>query len=96
MKFKWQLPPKHLQVSDALLEAAGNRHVLARLLVMRGITDPEIARRFLNPDLYEPAPPAMLHDLTLGADRIETAIRTQELVFVWGDFDVDGQTSTAL
>ncbi len=96
MNFTWQLPPGNITISEALLEAAQHKPVLARLLAMRGFTDPEEVRRFLDPDLYEPAPPALLHDLTKGADRIEKAIRKQEVILVWGDFDVDGQTSTSL
>ena len=96
MKFKWRLAPKRIEVSDALLAAAGGRPMLARLLALRGMTDPEEARRFLDPAAYEPAAPDSLTDLEKGVDRIEKAISRQETILVWGDFDVDGQTSTAL
>ncbi len=85
-----------IPVSEALLAATQNRLVLARLLVQRGIYDPEEAVKILNPDRYLPAAPSELHDLDKGVRRIEQAIQNQELILVWGDFDVDGQTSTAL
>ncbi len=96
MKFKWQLPPKHVPVDAAILEATGGRPVLARLLVMRGIDTPAAIQRFLDSATYQPAPPAKLHDMDKGVARIEQAIQLQERIHVWGDFDVDGQTSTAL
>jgi len=43
-----------------------------------------------------PAPPEQLPDLEVAVDRLERAIRQRESSWVWGDFDVDGQTSTAL
>ncbi|MEM8484413.1 MAG: single-stranded-DNA-specific exonuclease RecJ [Bacteroidota bacterium] len=96
MKFKWQLPPKNVSIDEAVLDAVGGRKVLAQLLVMRGISTPGAIRQFLDSDAYTPAPPDMLHDMAKGVERIERAIRAQELILVWGDFDVDGQTSTAL
>lgn len=96
MKYKWRLPPAHIYVSPELLRAAGNRPLLAQMLALRGITDPDTVRKFLDPDAYIPVPPAALHDLLKGADRIEQAIRCKEQILVWGDFDVDGQTSTSV
>lgn len=83
-------------VSQALLEATAGRPLAARVLAGRGIDDPEEARRFLDPDAYIPAEPETLKDLKAGVERIEKAIRDREHILVWGDFDVDGQTSTAL
>lgn len=96
MNLRWQLPDRHIKVSPALLEAAGGRTVLARLLAMRGMTEPHDVRGFLHPQHYTPADAATLHDLPKGADRLEAAIQKQDKILVWGDFDVDGQTSTAL
>jgi single-stranded-DNA-specific exonuclease len=69
---------------------------VARLLAQRGIESPEEARPFLDPSAYDPSPPEALPDLEKGAARIEAAIERGEQILVWGDFDVDGQTSTAL
>lgn len=65
---------------------------LARL----GITHEEAARAFLDPDYYTPAPPEALPDLPQAVARVRRAIDRGERILVWGDFDVDGQTSTAL
>jgi single-stranded-DNA-specific exonuclease len=69
---------------------------VAQTLIRRGITTPEAARAFLDPESYSPAPATDLPGLASAADRVESAIRTREPICVWGDFDVDGQTSTTI
>lgn len=65
---------------------------LARL----GIVTEEAARAFLHPEHYTPAPPDALPDLPQAVARVQQAIARGERILIWGDFDVDGQTSTAL
>jgi single-stranded-DNA-specific exonuclease len=67
--------------------------LVAQTLVRRGIADGETARAFLRPDetLSTPFP-----EIEKAVEIIKLAIRNQERICVWGDFDVDGQTSTAL
>ncbi len=95
MNLKWN-PIRAAEVSQALLDATSGRPLVAQILAGRGIDDPEEVRRFLDPDAYTPADPETLHDLVRGVERIEQAIRDNERILVWGDFDVDGQTSTSL
>jgi single-stranded-DNA-specific exonuclease len=88
---RW-LNPAPVQIPDSFT-ALDLHPLVAQTLVRRGITTPEAARLFLHPDRVTPIPfpgiePAM--------ERIQQAIRTRELICVWGDFDVDGQTSTSL
>lgn len=96
MKYKWSLPEQVGQPSHAILEAAGQRQLLARILLQRGHTDPDEIRSFLFTAHYEPSAPSELPNLIKGVERIERAIKNKELILVWGDFDVDGQTSTSL
>jgi single-stranded-DNA-specific exonuclease len=70
--------------------------LVAQMLVRRGMTTPEAARAYLDPGAYSPAPATDLPGLASAADRVETAIRAREPICVWGDFDVDGQTSTTI
>lgn len=95
MNLKWN-PIRPAEISPALLDATSGRALVAQVLAGRGFDDPEAVRRFLDPDAYTPADPETLHDLILGVERIEKAIRDNEHILVWGDFDVDGQTSTSL
>jgi single-stranded-DNA-specific exonuclease len=90
------LDPQPLEIPEALREAVGGHPLVAATLVRRGITTPAAARAFLDPSYYTPAPPAELPDLLPAAERVESAIRRGERIAVWGDFDVDGQTATAL
>jgi len=74
-----------------------NLHPLvAQTLVHRGSNTPEAARAFLNPEAYSPAPAAELPGLVAAVERVERAILSHEPICVWGDFDVDGQTSTTV
>ncbi len=91
----WQLA-ETLPVDLKLAATIGGHPIVAQLLTRRGITTSEAALAFLNPDRYAPAPPAALPDLELAAERLYRASMRGEKIGVWGDFDADGQTSTAL
>ena len=82
-------------VPVALREAVGGHPLVARLLAQRGF-DPERARAYLDPDCYSPASPHDLRGLTTAVQLLGRAIASGEAIRIWGDFDVDGQTSTAV
>jgi single-stranded-DNA-specific exonuclease len=67
--------------------------LLAQTLVRRGILTPESARAFLHPDATPSTP---FPEIEKAVEPINLAIRNKDRICVWGDFDVDGQTSTAL
>ncbi|MBK8026460.1 MAG: single-stranded-DNA-specific exonuclease RecJ [Chloroflexi bacterium] len=94
MSLTW-LEPSPIAPPDELIAAAGHPLVAAALW-RRGITTPDAARAFLDPDAYAPADPFDLPDMTQAVARIRRAIADREQIAVWGDFDVDGQTATAL
>jgi single-stranded-DNA-specific exonuclease len=79
-----------------LLKATGNDELVAAILTRRGMTDPDQVRGFLNPDEYTPAPPWQFPGMETAVNRILEAIRLNQRILVWGDFDVDGQTSTTI
>jgi len=70
--------------------------VTARLLCIRGIDDPDLARRFLSPSLADLLDPNTLTDMPVAIDRILTAIANKERIAIHGDYDVDGVTSTVI
>lgn len=90
------LEPVEQQVPEGLREAASRTPWLTRGLIRQGISTPEQARAFLDPHFYQPSDPLDLPDIGKAVDRLKRAIRGKEIIGVWGDFDVDGQTSTAL
>jgi single-stranded-DNA-specific exonuclease len=79
-----------------LQDAVGGHSLVATTLARLGINTPEAARAFLDPDRYHPSPPTELPNLARAAERLERAIHDRERICVWGDFDVDGQTSTTI
>jgi single-stranded-DNA-specific exonuclease len=96
---RW-IDPEPLEVPEEIQQIVrapgGLASLVAGLLVRRGITDPEIARGFLDPGVYVPASPWELPDLVPTIERIETAVTRGERIAIWGDLDVDGQTATAV
>ena len=70
--------------------------VVARLLVLRGITTVDEAGRFLDPRLDHLHDPFRLADLPRAVDRLQHAIEERERIAIHGDYDVDGVTSTVI
>ena len=68
----------------------------AQLLINRGITDSSSATSFLTPKLSQLLDPMLLQDMDLAVERIVAAIERQEKITVYGDYDADGITATAL
>lgn len=69
---------------------------LARLLVMRGITNAEAAQRFIAPSLSDLHSPYLLTGIKAALDRIEAAIERKETILIYGDYDVDGTTAIVI
>jgi single-stranded-DNA-specific exonuclease len=92
----WHTRPHDETAASTLADALKLSPVTARLLVMRGLTDPDEASRFLNPSLDQLYDPYRLAGLESAADRLMTAIASKERISVHGDYDVDGITSTVI
>lgn len=93
---RWIDPDPSTPIPDDLLVRLGGNALLARAMVNRGIDTWEQAKGFLDPTLYRPADPNDLPDMPAAIDRLHQALKAGERIGVWGDFDVDGQTATAL
>ncbi|MEN3333619.1 MAG: single-stranded-DNA-specific exonuclease [Blastocatellia bacterium] len=70
--------------------------VLATLLANRGITDPQTAHKFLYPSLNDLHDPFLMQDMRAAVRRILQAIAQKEKILIYGDYDVDGTTSTVI
>ncbi|GBR10912.1 single-stranded-DNA-specific exonuclease RecJ [Acetobacter oeni] len=98
---RWQWRPRaDSPVTARLGSAIAQRYdlpeIVGRVMVLRGI-QPENAETFLDPTLRALMPdPFCLKDMDIAAKRLAEAIRNQETVAVFGDYDVDGACSTAL
>ena len=71
-------------------------NTLSKLLVQRGISTFEEAKKFFRPSLEELHDPFLLKDMNLAVSRIEKAIANNENILIYGDYDVDGTTSVSL
>ncbi len=94
---RWNL--KALPESDKvkhLQKVLGVEKAIASLLVQRGIETFEAAKNFFRPDIKHLHNPFLMKGMKQAVNRIETAIRDQENIMVYGDYDVDGTTSVAL
>jgi len=70
--------------------------IVSQILINRGITDLETARRFLNPSLHDLHSPFLMKDMKEGVTRLIRAIQGGEKVAIYGDYDADGITSLAI
>jgi len=69
---------------------------LARLLVMRGLDDPETAERFLSPSLSHLHSPYLMSGMKAAVERLDAAIERKEGILIYGDYDVDGTTAIVI
>ena len=96
MKYKhWNVAPPRPQAKRAL-EEGGLSPLLAALLAARGVAGPEEARRLFHPQEEPVLDPLLMKDMERAAARVRLALACDELVAVYGDYDVDGITSTCL
>ena len=70
--------------------------LLAQVLLNRGVTTAADARQFLAPEFRQLLPPEQLPGAADAADRLLAAVREQRKIVIYGDYDVDGVTATAI
>jgi single-stranded-DNA-specific exonuclease len=94
---KWTVLSQHPETEALFVQYLGISPLVARVLAARGITNLEEAYVFLTPNLARDAhDPEAIPGIVDVADRVERAIRDGERIAIFGDFDVDGMSSTAL
>ncbi len=94
IKLTYTTPDRN--VVQRLQQALGCHPVIAGLLAEKGITTGDEARFFLNPDYSRLSNPFELKDMGKAVERIHTAVRNKEKILIFGDFDADGVTATAM
>ncbi|MEA5050949.1 MAG: single-stranded-DNA-specific exonuclease RecJ [Oscillospiraceae bacterium] len=92
---KWNVSEPNAQTVKALRASLGIGELTARVLAARGC-DEQTARRALFDDGAEFADPFQIKDMDRAAARVNAALEKDEMIAVFGDYDVDGVTSTAL
>jgi single-stranded-DNA-specific exonuclease len=96
MPKRWRIATHDAHDIATLERAAGVPSVVAQLLLSRGISDPDIARQFVDPKLNLLREPGDLPGATLAAEIIFESIAAKHLITIYGDYDADGMTSTAI
>jgi len=97
MKLKWELaPPADPSLVSRLASELSLPPVAAEILAGRGLDTKAKAEEFLYPSLSHLLDPFLLPDMDRGVDRVVQALRDKEKIMIFGDYDVDGITSTSL
>lgn len=97
MEKKWVIKERgDSVVVRQLAGALGVSESLANIMVQRGITTAAESHAFFNPSLEFLHDPFMMKDMNIAVDRLSTAIKKNERILVYGDYDVDGTTAVAL
>jgi single-stranded-DNA-specific exonuclease len=94
---RWTLKPQPDSFKiEALQKALQVDSIVATLLLERGIETYDEAKKFFRPSLDDLHNPFLMKDMDKAVARIEKAIKNQENILVYGDYDVDGTTAVAL
>jgi len=96
MKCRWKLAPAQPLLAGQLAAKLKISPLLSQCLVNRGLSDPDKIAAFLHPRLKNLADPFLLPDMDKAIDRLFRAREREESLVIFGDYDVDGVTSTAL
>ncbi|MFQ5901626.1 MAG: single-stranded-DNA-specific exonuclease RecJ [Thermodesulfobacteriota bacterium] len=93
---QWKVAPQEHDLQNILSEGLNLSPLTAQLLINRGIKDMDAASSFLSPSLKDLHNPFLMKDMDKAVDRIIKAILGMERICVYGDYDADGTTATAL
>ncbi len=93
---RWQVYPEQPELMAQVMARHGVPWLVARILVNRGLAAEGDILAFLDPSLERLNPPFGLPDLEAAASRLGRAVRRGEPVAVYGDYDADGITATAV
>ena len=102
MRYRWRLPDEHsllledLEHAQEFVRSINVPESIARTLVARGVRTFEEAREFFRPSLERLHDPFLMDDMARAVERIQRAIREGERITIYGDYDIDGTTSTAM
>ncbi len=93
---RWKIRKQNEDTVHMLVEALGCTHFFARILINRGINSPQMAKDFISADASSLQNPFLFSGMREAVDRIGAAVLKGEKITVYGDYDVDGITATAL
>lgn len=92
----YSLTNEQKEQKELLANELGISPILTQLLVQRGITTFDDAKKFFRPQLADLHDPFLMKDMDKAVERLNQALRQKEKVLIYGDYDVDGTTAVAL
>jgi single-stranded-DNA-specific exonuclease len=96
MKFRWTIAPPQPLLAQTLAASLKISPLLAQCLLNRGLSEPPAIEKFLAPRLKNLADPFLLPNMGTAVERLLLARERNESLVIFGDYDVDGVTSTTL
>ncbi len=96
MQKKWKIKSTNEELQASLVKELNILPITAKLLINRGLVDIDEAFSFLSPNIKEIHDPNLMKDMDKAVKRVMTAITSGEKMAIFGDYDVDGTTATAL
>lgn len=93
---RWRVPAIDGAQALSLAATLGVSPLAARVLLARGLDDPEEARRFLWPSLDDLHNPLLMRDMARAVERLRLALDRREPLLLYGDYDADGVTSVVM
>lgn len=93
---RWKFKQFDHAVSDILCQSLRIHPVICDMLSSRGISNFEEAKDFFRPSLSHLHDPFLMKDMKIATDRIIHAIKTNEKILIYGDYDVDGTTAVSV
>jgi single-stranded-DNA-specific exonuclease len=96
MKFRWTLAPPQPLLAETLAASLKISTLLAQCLLNRSLSEPPAIEKFLAPRLKNLADPFLLPNMAAAVERLFGAREHNEPLVIFGDYDVDGVTSTTL
>src|SRR5262245_43781247 len=93
---RWIVREHHAAEAASLARVLGVSPILAALLINRGYADEHSARIFLTPSYDQLHEPYLMLGMKEAVARLQHAIENDEKILIYGDYDVDGTTGTAI
>ncbi|MGB2697842.1 MAG: single-stranded-DNA-specific exonuclease RecJ [Candidatus Zixiibacteriota bacterium] len=94
-KWEFESDPE-LKITQEIAASLSLPPGIVKILINRGLTTPEQAKRFIYPDLSNLLDPLLLGEMDKAVDRILYALKDNQRIMIFGDYDVDGITATSL
>ena len=96
MKFRWTLATPQPLLAEPLATQLKISPLLSQCLLNRGLSEPDVIEKFLAPRLKNLSDPFLLPNMNVAVERLLLAHERDESLVIFGDYDVDGVTSTTL